>query len=208
MRLNLGSGPKVVPGWTSIDRSPTAVLQRLPGAKTLARWLGMPQAYWNIVWPRDVLLHDLSKGIPCPTGSVEAIYSSHTLEHMYADEAQELLLECHRCLRRGGVLRLALPDARAFAQELVADPENVSAAEAFNRNLNMHPPARPRGLARLSAFAGGSRHRWQATPALVDAMLQNAGFLDVHRRTYRIGDLPDLDVLEDRPESFFLEAIR
>jgi hypothetical protein len=39
-------------------------------------------------------------------------------------------------------------------------------------------------------------------------MLRDLGFGEVHRRKYKAGDLPDLDAVENRPESFFIQATK
>jgi predicted SAM-dependent methyltransferase len=81
--LNIGSGYNPKPGWTNID---------LVGAPVDVAW-------------------DLSRGIPFSDGSVDGIYQEHLMEHLTLREGLELCRECHRVLRRGGVLRVAVPDA-------------------------------------------------------------------------------------------------
>ncbi len=53
---------------------------------------------------------------------MDAVYHSHLLEHLRADEARAFLGECWRVLKPGGVLRIAVPDlegiARAYLTEL------------------------------------------------------------------------------------------
>ena len=48
--------------------------------------------------------------IPENDSSVALIYSGHTLEHLEADAATNFLRECHRILKPGGIIRLALPN--------------------------------------------------------------------------------------------------
>ncbi|MEH0074928.1 methyltransferase domain-containing protein [Pannonibacter sp. Pt2] len=48
--------------------------------------------------------------VPEESESVSLIYCSHTLEHLETDGALGFLRECARILKRGGVMRLALPN--------------------------------------------------------------------------------------------------
>lgn len=54
--------------------------------------------------------HDLSRPFPLPQESVDRIISEHFFEHVAEEDAVELLRECHRVLKRGGLLRIAVPD--------------------------------------------------------------------------------------------------
>jgi len=58
-------------------------------------------------------MHDWSKPLPVPDGSVEAVYASHLLHHFAGKEGQALLQECRRMLRLGGILRVVTADLRA-----------------------------------------------------------------------------------------------
>jgi len=60
------------------------------------------------------LVWDLRKRLPFPNNSVDYIYTSHTLEHFYFKEIIFLLKECYRVLKPGGILRIAVPNARIY----------------------------------------------------------------------------------------------
>jgi len=55
---------------------------------------------------------DLSKSIPLPfeDNKFINIYSSHFLEHLKFSEAQYLVRQLYRCLDKGGILRIVVPD--------------------------------------------------------------------------------------------------
>jgi hypothetical protein len=58
-------------------------------------------------------------------------------------------------------------------------------------------------------FVGGSNwHRWQPTRGLVIAMLEEAGFSQIKERTFRQGDLPEVEIVELREDSWFVEGLR
>ena len=46
-----------------------------------------------------------------PDNNFDFVCSEHFLEHLFIDEALELLKECHRILKPGGVVRIVTPDA-------------------------------------------------------------------------------------------------
>lgn len=204
-RLNLGSGGHATPGWVCIDRSPNVVLSRVPFAKRLLRRLGLLSDAHMPAWDPEIVRRDI-RSLPFPDGSVEAVYSSHTLEHVYLNEAKRVLAEAARVLQPGGMIRVALPDATVMARALVQDAHSPEAGWKYNEALLAHPQAPPQGLRALVSRAGGHVHRWQPTAPMVAQMLEEAGFTAIQEQSYRSGEFPDLAVVETRPESFFLEA--
>jgi predicted SAM-dependent methyltransferase len=86
LRLHLGCGPKYLPGFVNIDANP---LQKID------LWL------------------DVRCGLPFANQSVESIYSTHMIEHLYPDELEALLRECARVLKPGTGLRLVVPSLRS-----------------------------------------------------------------------------------------------
>ncbi len=56
--------------------------------------------------------------IPLETGSVDAVFCSHMLEHLFAHEVLQALCEFHRVLLLGGFVTLAVPNL-AFAAAAV-----------------------------------------------------------------------------------------
>ncbi len=205
LRINLGSGNRGVPGWVCIDRSPSVLLSRMPVVKRALRRLGVLSEAHMTVWDPEIKRHDI-RSLPYSDGSVDAVYSSHTLEHIYIDEARQVLRESARVLRPGGMIRIALPDATAIAQRFLDGGDDPDAGLEYNRALLAHPGSPLRGIGQITGLAGGHIHRWQPSAPMVKQMLEQAGFENVLDQTYKNGLLPDLASIETRPESFFLEA--
>jgi SAM-dependent methyltransferase len=55
------------------------------------------------------------------TGSVDAIYSSHNIEHVFPHEVQAVLLEFYRVLRKDGIVVLTCPDLRSVCEAVAND---------------------------------------------------------------------------------------
>ena len=83
MRLNLGCFDKKLPGFTNVDIRPDCNPDIVDNAFTL----------------------DTIKD-----GSVELIYCCHMLEHLSYEETKQALNVWYRKLKKGGLLRLAVPD--------------------------------------------------------------------------------------------------
>jgi SAM-dependent methyltransferase len=58
---------------------------------------------------------------PVPDASVDAVYSSHNLEHLHHHEVSLALREFLRVLRPGGQLLITLPDLQKIAELVAAD---------------------------------------------------------------------------------------
>lgn len=207
LRLNLGCGNKATPGWVGIDRSPNLILSRYPRLKRALRLVRILEDAHMNSWDREIQRADI-RSLPYPSNCADAIYSSHALEHIYLGEAKQVIAEAERVLRRGGVLRLALPDAVAIARRLLEHADEPDAGRRFNDDLLAFPEMPTRGLRALIGKTGGHVHRWQPTASMVKQMMLDAGLKDVRDCAYKVGMLPDLDAIETRPESFFVEGIK
>lgn len=81
--VNLGCGRRFHPDWVNID--------------IYAAGSG-------------VIAHDLRKGIPLADASCDLVYHSHVLEHFRRPDALHFMQECCRVLKKGGVVRVVVPD--------------------------------------------------------------------------------------------------
>ena len=71
----------------------------------------------------DVVANMLQMGIA--TDSVDAIWSSHVIEHVYHHQVIKALRECHRVLKIGGELCLRTPDLQAASAYVAAGKTGV-----------------------------------------------------------------------------------
>lgn len=99
---NIGAGSFRHPAWTNVDHK--------------SGWYKDVQSNnINVDW--DLLL---LAPVPVEDGSAEIVYSSHTIEHITDEGAQNMFNESHRILRKGGVFRVTTPninlDFRAYKE--------------------------------------------------------------------------------------------
>jgi len=192
-----------------MDRSPNLWLSRFPLLKTALHRTGVLSAGHLAAWDRNIVRSDI-RALPYADETVDVVYSSHTLEHLYLSEASSVLAEAFRVLRPAGLLRLALPDSLDLARRyLESDGAGDSGAgRRFNAALLAHPDEPVRGVRGLVARTGGHVHRWQPSAGMVTEMLQRTGFQTVSQCAFRRGACPDLARIETREQSFFLEAVK
>ena len=108
-----------------MDYALGARLGSVPVVGSVVRRLGLFETDWDSA----IFLHDLTKPFPWASGSVDAIYSSHTLEHLSRADGEAFLAECARCLKVGGRLRIVVPDLAVIVERyqsgVVAAPDFV-----------------------------------------------------------------------------------
>jgi SAM-dependent methyltransferase len=196
-RLHVGSFDVVHDGWVNTDVTPHLFVARVPGLARLlhaaGRLSGERLRQHRAGTFRRLRYLDVTRRLRHPDASVDAIYSSHVLEHLTPDEADHALREFHRVLAPGGVLRIAVPDL----DQVIAgyDPE---APDAFLEGMLQ---GRERSTSR-------HRHWWLYNERSLRAALERAGFRDIERRGFREGRCPDVERVDTRPHSLFMEAVR
>lgn len=201
LKVNLGCGLAVCPGWLNIDGSLNALIASWPQAfHSIFYRLSGASAYYGeadycaLLREHRFIHHDLAYGIPLEDESAVAVYSSHFLEHLYKPEAEFLLREAYRVLKPGGLLRICVPDLE-YALSLYAKGEK-------EKMLLNYFFVEDKG----SQYA---RHKYMYDYAMLQAALEGVGFRDVRRCAYRTGRVPDLDKLDNRPEeTLFVEAAK
>ena len=146
--------------------------------------------------------------IPCPTGAVAVLYSSHMIEHLDRAEARRFLAEARRVLRPGGILRLAAPDLSLLAREY----EVTGDADGFVAGIHMglDRPAGVRAWAKWT-MVGPRHHLWMYDGRSLCRLLGEAGFEDaavMPAGTTRIAEPGRLNLHEREEESVYVEAVR
>jgi len=100
LKLEIGGGTLVPPGWTNLD------CRNGEGP-----WRRYAQ---DVPWP-------------AADGSVDAMRASHVMEHIPAGQPRlDVMNEAHRVLRPGGVFEVRVPNCLSGTWHAFADPTHVS----------------------------------------------------------------------------------
>jgi len=188
LRLNLGCGPVQPDGWINVDGSNRAKLAGwLPWADRALQYLG-------ILGPTEFGPHirvlNLFKPLPWADGTVSAVYAGELWEHFELADSERLTRECYRVLRRGGILRVTVPDA----------------AQLWGKYMHMYTeemskPRMERSAARLQELMGmffadiatsprwmlswGHCHKWFFDEIQLIELFDRVGFKSVQRMAFR-----------------------
>jgi predicted SAM-dependent methyltransferase len=130
---------------------------------------------------RPDIVCSMTEMTPVGDGSIDAIWSSHNLEHLYRHEVPTALREFLRVLKPGGLLLMTLPDLQQIAELVVADrleAESYVSAIGPVTPLDMifgHTASLAQGRAYMA-------HRCGFTPSTLGRLLVQTGFADVRLR--------------------------
>jgi len=113
-----------------------------------------------------------------PSDSMDGLWSSHNIEHLYPHDVPRALAEFHRVLKEGSIVAMAMPDIQRVAQFVAAgqleEPLYISPAGPISA-IDMMYGHRP------SMEAGNlfMAHKTAFTPNSLAMKLLAAGFSDV-----------------------------
>lgn len=192
--LNLGCGSKTSAAAINIDWSIYLRLRKSRIGRALAPlWLRgyRREAFRDIAG--EIIVHDLSKGIPFASGTVDAVYHSHVLEHIDREEVPAFLGEILRVLRPGGIHRMAVPNFGRDAQDYLASlreqrmdhdemlvPLLAASVMREARGTMLQSPIR-RTIENLllgDARRRGQTHQWAYDEVNLRQILEASGFVD------------------------------
>lgn len=107
--------------------------------------------------------------------SVDAVWSSHSLEHLERHQIVPALKECLRVLKPGGILKLFVPDLQSIAPLIADDKLHQVLYQAPAGPITVHDVV----YGHSDAIASGQSymaHRSGFTPTLLGQNLVEAGF--------------------------------
>lgn len=155
LKLHLGCGSNIKPGFLNIDLDPQA----------------------------DLTL-DLREALPFDDNSCDLVYSEHFLEHLdYPETVLGLLMECRRVLAPGGVFSAGVPDTEWPLLEYAGVRKDGYFNLAKTRwhppwcvteleHINYH-------------FRQGQEHQFAYDFKTLHRALERAGFAEVRRREFK-----------------------
>lgn len=171
VRLNLGCGDKILPGYVNVD----VVASRRGRAP-------------------DVLcdLHDLSV---FPDNHADEVMAIHVVEHFWRWEIEDVLREWLRVLKPGGRMVLECPNLISACEEFLRDPELAAdQGQAGQRTMWVFygdPAWKDPYMI----------HRWGYTPGSLKTLLESVGLVEVRQEAaqYKLREPRDMRVVGLKP---------
>lgn len=188
--------------------------------------------------PRNVMVHDLKKGLPYVSGSIDVVYHSHLLEHLDRDIAKLFLLEAKRVLKPGGIHRIVVPNFEILCKNYIShitdcenddterkNHENFIAKiieqsvrkEAFGTGQQQSVMRCIENIIFGDARKRGETHQWMYDKISLKVALLDAGYKEILVQKYNTSLIPKwneygLDLDEDagqyKLDSLYIEAIK
>lgn len=195
-RLHLGCFDAPVDGWVNTDITPHIWISRIPLAAQALHMVGKmsPERlaqHRNGIFQKVSYLN-VSKRFPYSSESFESIFTCHMLEHLYPPVALHCIRECYRVLSPGGLIRIVIPDLdRIVATYDRTEPQSfLQAIFEYGRGLEKNS------------------HHWHYNFCSLKTTLLSVGFQRVERRDFQIGECPDVEKMDNRPGSLFVEGYK
>jgi predicted SAM-dependent methyltransferase len=168
-KLQIGSGPTLIPGWLSSDIKPMY---------------------------RETIYLDASKPFPFPDATFDYVFAEHMIEHVSWRHGLSMLKECHRVLKPTGAVRLATPDLSVLAGLLRSQDARAARYIAWvTDNFLPEAPGRFPGFV-LNCTVNGFGHRFVYDEETLALTMRLAGFASITRHAIGESEDPQLRGLE------------
>ncbi len=156
-KLQIGASNGSLPGWLSTDIRPSG---------------------------EEVIYLDATKPFPFPSASFDYIHCEHMIEHISQRDGLNMLKECRRVLKPGGVLRLATPDL-AFILGLYqnASEDQKKYVEWVTAKFLPEQTEAKASLVINNAFRAWG-HQFIYDAENLEQALRKAGFTEIVREKY------------------------
>ena len=140
--------------------------------------------------------HDLRKSLPYENNIFEGAFSEHTLEHLYYDEAINLLKEIKRILKPGFIFRCTVPDL-----EIHIDFYNNNLKDDFFDKFTYKAQA-------FYNLTQNFEHKSIWDYEILSKKMSEIGFKDIVKKKYKEGENLDLllDLVHRRPGTLYIEC--
>lgn len=196
VRIQLGCFDQPAAGWINTDITPHIFISRVPLLAPIMHKLGLMSRSRFLQHRRGVFRGvkyvNLAKRLPFKDNSVDAFFSSHTLEHLYVFQTESALREIHRAMKPGAFARFVLPDLERAIQLYRADDPTRFLKFVFEAD---------------KPSLSKNQHRWMYTAEYLKRLLLDAGFEHVWLQEYRKTNYEPFIELDNRPEnSLYVEA--
>lgn len=171
-KLQIGSDIWLLPGWLNTDLYPKAV-----GCITL----------------------DATKPFPFSSASFDYVFSEHQMEHVDYTDAANMLRECHRVLRPGGKIRIALPSVDRLLALFAPSPSDLQQKYIAIQSETCYPGAgQPKPCFAINAAFMNWGHRFLYDRLTLESLLQEIGYTNIQFFEVGQSDDPNLNGIEMR----------
>lgn len=177
--LNIGCGTDYKDGWVNIDNNSDNNIEKL-----------------DLSW-------DMRKPLPFENESVDYIFNEHFLEHLSVEEGQLAIKDFLRVLKKGGVLRIAMPDLG----EVVKNYLDINwRKRPFIKKFGLDFIKTPAELININFSWWG--HKWLYDREELERRLEEAGCRDITKCKLRKSKHKELIGLEIRDESTLIIEVK
>ncbi len=178
IKLNLGCGTDYKEGWINVDNNSDNNIEKL-----------------DLNW-------DLTKPLPFPDNSVDFIFNEHFIEHLSVESARSSLIDFRRVLKKGGVMRIAMPDLEGVV-EIYLDKKWK--ARPFIKTFKLDFIKTKAELLNISLRWWG--HQWLYDWEELERRLKETGYKNITQCKRHKSKHNDLQNLEIREESVLIAEV-
>jgi predicted SAM-dependent methyltransferase len=177
--LNLGSGPRGISSneWLNIDGFKDTNVQ---------------------------FFCDFSRPIPIPNNCLDGIFTEHVIEHFDSEYGRRVMAECHRMLKKGGVIRIIVPNGHRILKSYFGAPEKI----VSYKNPNTGQPMEAVNM----WFYQRYEHQCIYDAPFLIQTLKSIGFETAEESSFRNSVFSEQEMLLDNSkyewESLYVEAIK
>lgn len=158
--------------------------------------------FWKKNNKRQEWQLDLRYPLDCSDNYFDGIFTEHTLEHLYPDDAKNLLRELYRVLKVGGRIRITVPDLAKYIN-FYNNYNNISEFKIFHSKY----------VSKCSAIRNMTQNYFHLSTWDFDELsklLSDIGFSDIQQKNFSQTD--DLNLNLDKSgrawETLYIEAIK
>jgi predicted SAM-dependent methyltransferase len=204
--LNVGSGPYPLKEFVNLDNH---VFMRVAPLYPFAKRL-LPDKYsrgirkfYDASAAATFVRYDCRRPLQIPAASVDHILCSHFLEHLYPDQAREVMRGFRRALKLSGTVHIIVPDLDYLVRTYIENSLRSTAADTFMEATMLTNATPPSWRYRLLEAIGhdGLRHHWLYDRRSLERLLVSAGFDIVTEVAAASGN-----VRKDEPDSLHVSA--
>ena len=151
--------------------------------------------FFNFFKKKKILHLDLRYKLPFKSDKFEAVFSEHTVEHLYPSEVKNLFKEIYRVMKPGGIFRVIVPDLKRSIDYY--NHKNIYLGQKFRS-----------GCEAIWNISSNFEHKslWDAEWLILN--LKESNFQNVKELGYKNSQLTDLILDKEgrEVESIYIEA--